>query len=104
MTDLVSLIRYTIGKDSELVPYPDRVRERYAAWLLQQQQAGVTFNDSQRWWLDRMVEVIAASAGINPDDLDNTPFTERGGLDGALRDLGPTTATLITQLNTDLTA
>ena len=104
VTDLVSLIRYTIGKDSELVPYPDRVRERYAAWLLQQQQAGVTFNDSQRWWLDRMVEVIAASAGINPDDLDNTPFTERGGLDGALRDLGPTTATLITQLNTDLTA
>ena len=28
------------------------------------------------------------SAGITADDLDNAPFTERGGIDGALRDLG----------------
>ncbi len=35
-----------------------------------------------------MVDVIAASAGITADDLDNAPFTERGGVDGALRDLG----------------
>lgn len=104
LTDLVSLIRFTIGQDSELVPYGDRVRERYAGWLLQQQQAGVTFSDTERWWLDRMAEVIATSAGISPDDLDDAPFTERGGVDGALRDLGPTTATLITQLNTELTA
>jgi type I restriction enzyme, R subunit len=50
------------------------------------------------------VEVIAVSAGISPDDLDNAPFTERGGVDGAIRDLGPQTATLIDQLNTNLTA
>jgi len=64
----------------------------------------VTFSDTERWWLDRMVEVIAASAGITPDDLDNTPFTERGGIDGALRDLGTRAATLIDQLNNTLTA
>jgi type I restriction enzyme, R subunit len=104
VTDLVSLIRYAIGKDDELVPYADRVRERYAGWLLQQRQAGVTFTDSERWWLDRMVEVIAASAGISPDDLDNTPFTERGGIDGAIRDLGPAAAELIGVLNKELTA
>ncbi|GAA1760777.1 type I restriction-modification enzyme R subunit C-terminal domain-containing protein [Luedemannella helvata] len=104
LTDLVSLIRYTIGQDDQLVPYADRVRERYAGWLLQQQQAGVTFSDTERWWLDRMVEVIAASAGISPDDLDNAPFTERGGIDGALRDLGPAASHLIDQLNTELTA
>jgi type I restriction enzyme R subunit len=104
LTDLVSLIRYTIGRDDELVPYAERVRERYAGWLHQQQQAGVTFTDTERWWLDRMVEVIAASAGISPDDLDTSPFTERGGIDGAIRDLGPTAATLIDQLNAELTA
>jgi len=104
LTDLVSLIRYTIGKDGELVPYLERVRERYASWLLQQEQAGASFSDTERWWLDRMVEVIAVSAGIRPDDLDNTPFTERGGIDGAIRDLGPRTAMLIAQLDRELTA
>jgi type I restriction enzyme R subunit len=49
----------------------------------------VTFSDTEKWWLDRMVEVIAASAGISSNDLDNTPFIERGGIDGAIRDLGP---------------
>jgi type I restriction enzyme R subunit len=51
-----------------------------------------------------MVEVIAVSAGISPGDLDNAPFTERGGVDGAIRDLGPRAATLIDLLNTNLTA
>ena len=102
ITDLVSLIRFTIGKDSELIPYGERVRERYAAWLLQQEQLGVDFTPTERWWLDRMVEVIAVSAGIDPDDLDNAPFTERGGIDGAIRDLGAGTVSLIDQLNTEL--
>lgn len=105
LTDLVSLIRYTVGVDDELVPYAERVRERYAAWLAQQQQSGTLFSALERWWLDRMVEVIAASAGITPRDLDESPFTERGGVDGALRDLGPErAAALLADLNAELTA
>lgn len=104
LTDLVSLVRYTVGVDEELVPYADRVRQRYAGWLAQQEQAGVVFSETERWWLDRMVSVIAASAGIAPEDLDDSPFTERGGTDGALRDLGDRTADLIDELNTELTA
>ncbi|MFC4785238.1 type I restriction endonuclease subunit R [Nocardioides sp. MAHUQ-72] len=104
LTDLISLLRYTVGADDQLVPYADRVHERYASWLAQQEQAGATFSESERWWLDRMVEVIAASAGISPDDLDEAPFTERGGVDGALRDLGDRTADLIDLLNEELTA
>ncbi len=38
LTDLVSLLRYTVGLDNELVPYAARVQERYAAWLAQQAQ------------------------------------------------------------------
>ena len=104
LTDLVSLLRYTVGADDELVPYAERVREKYAGWLIQQGQAGVTFSDKERWWLDRMVSVIASSAGINTADLDDAPFTERGGTDGALRDLGDRAADLIDELNTELTA
>jgi type I restriction enzyme, R subunit len=104
LTDLVSLLRFTVGVDSELVPYADVVRERYATWLAQQEQAGARFTTDQRWWLDRMVEVISVSAGISAEDLDEAPFTERGGVDGALRDLGDRAADYVEQLNEELTA
>ncbi|UIJ35125.1 DEAD/DEAH box helicase family protein [Allobranchiibius sp. GilTou73] len=104
LTDLVSLLRYTVGADDELVPYADRVREQYVAWLAQQEQAGTNFTETQRWWLDRMVQVIANSAGITAKDLDEAPFTERGGVDGALRDLGDQAEDLLENLNAELTA
>ncbi|MGH3695779.1 MAG: DEAD/DEAH box helicase family protein [Pseudonocardiaceae bacterium] len=104
VTDLVSLIRFTLGEDDQLVPYAAKVAQRYAAWLAQQHQAGAVFTERQRWWLDRIADVIASSAGITADDLDNAPFTERGGVDGALRDLGDNASTYLDQLNVELTA
>jgi type I restriction enzyme R subunit len=104
LTDIVSLLRFTLGSEDELVPYADRVHERYAGWLLQQGQSGAEFTNTQRWWLDRMADVIASSAGLSDQDLDNAPFSERGGVDGAIRDLGPGTGTIIEELNAELTA
>ena len=104
LTDLVSLVRFTLGTNEELVPYGDVVRDRYATWLAQQEQAGATFNVRQRWWLDRIADVIATSAGVTADDLDNTPFAERGGVEGALRDLGPSAAAYLEALNAELPA
>ena len=104
VTDLVSLLRFTLGLDDELVPYASIVAERYAGWLAQQAQAGASFSEQQRWWLDRIADVVATSAGITDDDLDNTPFTERGGIDGAIRDLGAEAGTYVQQLNGALTA
>lgn len=48
--------------------------------------------------------MIAASAGIASDELDNAPFTERGGVDGAIRDLGDRAGTYLEQLNAELPA
>jgi type I restriction enzyme R subunit len=104
LTDLVSLLRYTVGVDNELVPYAAKVQERYAAWLAQQAQSGTDFSPVERWWLDRMVDVIASSAGITADDLDRAPFTEKGGVDGALRDLGDRAGDLLDELSMELTA
>jgi len=104
VTDLVSLVRFALGTDDELVSYASKVEERYAGWLAQQAQAGASFTEQQRWWLDRIADVIATSAGVAADDLDNAPFTERGGVDGALRDLGAGAATYLEQLNAELTA
>ena len=86
------------------MPYADTVSERYAGWLAQQAQQGVEFTDRQRWWLDRIADTIAQSAGIATEDLDNSPFTERGGIDGAIADLGSNAGQLLTQLNAEFTA
>ena len=45
LTDIVSLVRYTLHQDDELVPFRDQVEERFAAWLASQEQKGVTFTD-----------------------------------------------------------
>ena len=103
-TDLITLIRYTLEHDHELVPYATTVEDRYTNWLAQQHQNGVTFTDTQRWWLDRIKDTIIQTTHITIDDLDLAPFTERGGIDGAGRDLGPDAQTLIDDLNTTLAA
>jgi type I restriction enzyme, R subunit len=103
VTDLVALVRFTLGQDNKLVPYAETVRERYESWLLQQEQLGVTFTDRQMWWLDRVADVIAQSAGITVDDLDNAPFLERGGVDGAFNDFGTRTIGLLDELGEALT-
>ncbi len=104
LTDLVSLIRFTAGEDDKLMPYADKVQEKYTAWLAQQEQAGADFSAAERWWLDRIAEVIASSAGMDTTALDASPFIENGGTDGAIRDLGDRAATLIDELNKELTA
>ena len=104
LTDLVSLIRFSLGGDNQLVPYAVHVGNRYNTWLMEQDQQGVTFTDAERWWLDRIVQVIAASAGIRTEDLDSPPFTENGGTDGAIRDLGDRAGLLVAELNEKVAA
>lgn len=104
-TDLVSLLRFTLGMDDELVPYEDVIRTRYAGWLEQQRSSGAEFTESQRWWLDSMVDVVVTSGDVKIETaLDAEPFIQRGGVDGALRDLGDNAGELLTDLNEELTA
>ena len=103
-TDLITLLRYTLEADHELVPYAVTVEDRYTNWLAQQAQNGVTFTDDQRWWLDRIKDTIIQSTHLNIEDLDLAPFTERGGIDGAARDLGTNAQTIINDLNQTLAA
>jgi type I restriction enzyme, R subunit len=101
-TDLVSLVRFTLGQMSELVPYAQLVEERYAGWLLQQENLGVKFTDNQKWWLDRIKDAISQSAHFDVKDLEMSPFTERGGTDGVLAELGNSVTDLIESMNKEL--
>lgn len=101
-TDLVSLVRFTLGQMNELVPYAQLVEERYAGWLLQQENLGVKFTVNQKWWLDRIKDAISQSAHFDVKDLEMSPFTERGGTDGVLAELGNSVTDLIESMNMEL--
>lgn len=101
-TDLVSLVRFTLGQMNELVPYVQLVEERYAGWLLQQENLGVKFTDNQKWWLDRIKDAISQSAHFDVKDLEMSPFTERGGTDGVLAELGNSVKEIIESMNMEL--
>lgn len=93
--DLVGLIRYELGLDAEPRPHRSAVEERFAGWLLRQDQAGVRFTEDQVWWLERIRDVVISSAAFEHTDLDHVPFTERGGTDGFLKSFGDDRAELI---------
>ena len=43
LTDIVSLVRFTLQQDDELVPFRDQVDQRFAAWLNAQDAKGMSF-------------------------------------------------------------
>jgi type I restriction enzyme, R subunit len=88
LTDIVSLVRYTLDQDDELVPFRDQVDKRFAAWLLAQEQQGVSFTDEQRQWLTWMKENIATEMGITVASFEYTPFAEHGGIGKAVQIFG----------------
>lgn len=104
ITELMTLMRYELGCDSELRPYESVIRERFQAWLLKQEQAGVRFTPDQMWWLERIVDVVVNSAEIEPATLEEPPFTERGGSLGFEHAFGANAAALLTELDQELTA
>ncbi len=104
LTDVVSLVRYALHQQGELVPYAEQVRERFGAWIAQQQSFSRGFTEEQTRWLGMMRDHIATSLAIEPDDFDLTPFAEQGGLGRARQVFGEQLQPLIAELNEALAA
>ncbi|MBS0172173.1 MAG: DEAD/DEAH box helicase family protein [Nitrospira sp.] len=104
LTDLVSLVRFAIHQDNELVPFPERVNSNFNAWLGDQERGGKKFTDEQRQWLSMIRDHIAANMGIGPDDLEYAPFSQAGGLGRAHRLFPEGLQTIIESLNVALVA
>jgi type I restriction enzyme R subunit len=91
--DLLALMRYELAGGAARGatpprPHEEAVRERYAAWLAQQEQAGVTFTDTERWWLDHIAGATIERVRFDTADLDYAPFTKMNGTDGFLAEFG----------------
>jgi type I restriction enzyme, R subunit len=104
LTDIVSLVRFALEQDADLVPYKDHVEARYENWLAQQKQAGRVFTDEQIRWLGLMKEHISASLTITPDDFDYEPFIQHGGLGKAYVVFGQKLTPLLDELTQALAA
>lgn len=104
LTDLVSLVRFAIHQDNELIPFPERVQANFNAWLASQAQSGKEFTDEQRHWLEMIRDHIAANLGIEPDDFEYAPFSQEGGLGMVYQLFGDELNSLIEQLNETLAA
>lgn len=104
LTNIVSLVRYTLGDADELVPFRDQVAERFNAWLLIQQSTGRTFTDEQLDWLGLIRDHLAASLSIEPVDMQDSPFSQRGGLGKARQLFGQDLDELLTDLTEAIAA
>jgi len=104
LADIVSLVRYTLHQDDELVPFRDQVEQRFAAWLSAQQQEGVSFTVEQLQWLTWIKENIAGELGISPESFDYTPFLEHGGIGKAAQVFGEQLTPLMETLTEVLAA
>ena len=109
LTDLVSLVRYTIEHDTNeiavLEPYSETVHHRFAAWLKEQEQRrGKPFTAEQQQWLKLICDNISTSLNIETDDFEYEPFTQRGGLGKAYQLFGDELSTILQELNERLAA
>jgi len=117
LTDLVSLVRFAMQQDNELVPYPERVHANYNAWLAQVTQAHLSrhsresgnpspspFTPEQLHWLEMIRDHIAANLGIEPDDFEYAPFDREGGLGKVHQLFGAELTQVIEAMNRELVA
>jgi type I restriction enzyme R subunit len=104
LTDIVSLIRFALHQEDELVPYAAKVEERFVNWLARQENQGRVFTSVQKRWLEMIRDHVAQSLEIEIDDFSYTPFVEEGGLGKAAEIFGPELRPLIEELNEVLAA
>lgn len=105
LTDLVSLVRFALGLDTELKPFADEVDKRFQAWIWRHNaQRGTAFSPEQTEWLRLMKDHIANSCQISRDDFDYAQLADMGGLQKAWGVFGEDLDTLMDEMNLELVA
>ncbi len=104
LTNIISLIRFTIGDMDVLEPFTELVNYRFQSWMTQQQKAGHSFSPEQVEWLTMIKDHIASSLSIEMDDFELSPFHEKGGAVKVSRVFGNELEPLLEELNEVLVA
>ncbi len=104
LADIVSLVRYAIGSDEELIPFGELVEERFDRWLELQEASGRSFSTEQRRWLEAIRDHIAGSVSIGLEAFQLAPFNQEGGLAKAHALFGEKLELILEELNMALAA
>ena len=110
LSDLVSLVRFAIHQDNELIPFPERVNANFKTWMAQMirhsRESGnpEPFTSEQIRWLEMIRDHIAANLGIASDDFEYAPFSQHGGLGKVHQLFGDKLSEIIEELNGTLAA
>ncbi|MDH4227039.1 MAG: DEAD/DEAH box helicase family protein [Deltaproteobacteria bacterium] len=104
LTNIVSLLRFTIGEAPLLEPFPDTVAERFDKWVKEHKASGDEFTPEQLEWLRMIKDFIAKSLSINVSDFELPPFFAKGGPYKAKQVFGDRLETLLNELNEVLAA
>ena len=105
LTDLVSLVRFALGLDTELKPFADEVDKRFQAWIFRHNaQRATAFSPEQTEWLRLMKDHIANSCQISRDDFDYAQLADMGGLQKAWGLFGKDLDALMDEMNLELVA
>lgn len=99
LTNIISLVRFAIGKQEELSPFSMTVEENFRRWLDSQNDKGVEYTEDQLRWLNMIKNHIATSASIEKDDFEDTPFNQHGGFYKAYEVFGNELEPVLEELN-----
>lgn len=104
LTDIISLLRFTIAEADILEPFSDVEDERFENWLGQQKKMDREFTSQQLDWLGMIKDHITTSLKIEIDDFELTPFQEKGGAVKAYKLFGDELDKMLDELNEVLAA
>jgi len=104
LTDIISILRFTIGEINELVPFTEFVNIKFYKWIKEQEGLGKRFTQEQMDWLTKIKDHIASSLTIEKDDFELSPFVEKGGLIKAYQIFGNELDKILEELNEVLAA
>ena len=79
LTDMISIIRFSLGKEEMLIPFDEKVNEKFGNWISTQESSGTKFTPEQKEWLEMVKDQIAASITATLEDMDYPPFSQKGG-------------------------
>ena len=104
LTNIVSLIRFTIGESNVLEPFSDVVERRFSNWLKEQERNDKVFSSEQMQWLRMIKDHISTSLSIEIDDFEYAPFHEKGGQVKVFQLFGNELGSIMDELNERLAA
>ena len=105
LTDLVSLVRFALGMDSELKPFSEQVDRRFQEWIFRHNaQRATAFTPEQMEWLRMMKDHIASSCSIGRGDFDYAELAGKGGLQKVWAVFGNQLDDLMIEMNAELVA